>query len=91
MVALGPLSHLKYPSAKDLDGDADPLAVGEPLGAQELGSLRFQLEQFPGAAFRFGWETQFWLSAKINKKIIIQVFSYQGIPRNMYRVACHLW
>ena len=50
MVALGPLSHLKYPSAKDLDGDADPLAVGEPLGPQELGGLRFQFEQLPDGA-----------------------------------------
>ena len=42
--------HLEDPSAKDLDGDADPLAVREPLGPQELGGLWFQLEQLPDGA-----------------------------------------
>ena len=48
VISLDP--HLEDPTAKDLDGDADPLAVGEPLGPQELGGLRFQLEQLPDGA-----------------------------------------
>ena len=48
VISLGP--HLEDPTAKDLDCDADPLAIREPLGPQELGGLRFQLEQLPDGA-----------------------------------------